>query len=242
MKALVVDDDKVLADLIAFSLRREGFEVFQAQNGQTALDRWREENPDIIILDVKLPRTVPALDGFTVLQRIRQAAETPVIMLTVRGEEDDIVNGLKMGADDYIVKPFSPRQFIARVQSVLRRAARGAEKSLLKTGPLALDTERREVRIQDGFPISLTDLENRLLEYLMFNAGHILTIKDLISTVWGSSEVGGGDRDMLRQLVRRLRIKIEPDPSTPIYIETIPGKGYGLKRDLLAEDLSEQET
>ena len=242
MKALVVDDDVVLADLVAFSLRREGFEVIQAQNGQTALERWQEENPDIIILDVNLPRTVPPLDGFTVLQHIRQESDTPVIMLTVRNEEDDIVDGLKMGADDYIVKPFSPRQFIARVQSVLRRSARGAESIVLQAGPLVLDAERREVRIQDGLPINLTDLETRLLEYLMINAGHILTIQDLIGTIWGSHSLGDGDRDMLRQLVRRLRIKIEPDPSAPTFIETIPGKGYGLKRDFLPGELPDPGT
>jgi DNA-binding response OmpR family regulator len=226
VKALVVDDDVVLADLIAFALRKEGFQVIQAQDGESALQRWMDEKPDIIILDVNLPRTVPAMDGFTVLQRVREKADTPIILLTVRGEEDDIVHGLKMGADDYIVKPFSPRQFIARVQSVLRRSLRGAKASLLKVGVLALDTDRREVRIQDGIPITITDLENRLLEYLMVHAGHILTIQDLINYIWGS---GCADRDMLRQLVRRLRVKIEPDASQPIFIETIPGKGYGLR-------------
>ncbi len=226
MKALVVDDDIVLAELVAFSLRKAGFQVIQAQNGESALHRWKEEKPDIVILDVNLPKTVPATDGFTVLQRIREKADTPIILLTVRGEEDDIVHGLKMGADDYIVKPFSPRQFIARVKTVLRRSLRGPEASVLKAGALALDTDRREVRNRDGIPISLTDLENRLLEYLMLHAGHILTIQDLINYTWGP---GGGDRDMLRQLVRRLRVKIEPDPSQPIFIETIPAKGYGLK-------------
>jgi DNA-binding response OmpR family regulator len=162
-------------------------------------------------------------------------------MLTVRGEEDDIVSGLKMGADDYIVKPFSPRQFIARVQSVLRRTARGFETSVLAAGPLELDTERREVRILDSLPVSLTDLENRLLEYLMINAGHILTYQNLINKIWGSSSLGEGDRDMLRQLVRRLRIKIEPDPSAPTFIETVPGKGYGLKRDFLPGELPDQD-
>lgn len=227
MKALVVDDDAVLADLVAFSLRREGFEVIQAHDGASALQRWEAEKPDIVILDVNLPKAVPPLDGFSVLQRIREKADTPIILLTVRGEEDDIVHGLKMGADDYIVKPFSPRQFNARVQSVLRRSQRGPDSSQLKVGLLALDMERREVRIQEGLPVSLTDLENRLLEYLMLHAGHILTVQDLINAVWGS---GGADRDMLRQLIRRLRVKIEPDPSQPVFIETVPMKGYGLQK------------
>ena len=208
MKALVVDDDMVLADLVAFTLRKEGFQVIQAHNGESALQRWMEEKPDILILDVNLPKTVPKLDGFNILRRIRDEADTPVILLTVRGEEDDIVRGLKMGADDYIVKPFSPRQFVARVQSVLRRSMRGFDPGLLKTGVLILDTDRREVRVQDGLPIPLTHLENRLLAYLMLHAGHILTTQDLIDAVWGPGCAG---REMLRQLVRRLHLKIEPE-------------------------------
>lgn len=227
MKALVVDDDKVLADLVTFALRREGFEVVQAQDGESALQRWEQEKPDIIILDVNLPKTVPALDGFTVLRRIREKSDTPIIMLTVRGEEDDIVHGLKIGADDYVVKPFSPRQFTARVQAVLRRAAPVSGPGVMEVGDLSLDTGRREVKIKGEEIASLTTLENRLLEYMMLYAGHILSIQDLIDHIWGP---GGGDRDMLRQLIRRLRIKIEPDPSQPTLIETIPGKGYGLKR------------
>ncbi|HSQ25804.1 MAG TPA: response regulator transcription factor [Anaerolineales bacterium] len=226
MKALVVDDDIVLADLVAFTLRKEGFQVIQAQDGSSALQRWADEKPDIVILDVNLPKTAPLADGFTVLQRIREKADTPIIMLTVRGEEDDIVKGLSMGADDYIVKPFSPRQFIARVQTVLRRSLHGPEASFLQVGLLTLDTDRREARIQDGIPVTLTDLENRLLEYLMLHANHILTIQDLLNYIWGP---GGADRDMLRQLIRRLRVKIESDPSNPLFIETVPGKGYGLK-------------
>jgi DNA-binding response OmpR family regulator len=226
MKALVVDDDVVLADLVAFALRKEGFQVIQAQDGESALRRWADEKPDIVILDVNLPRTVPATDGFTVLRHIREKSDTPVILLTVRGEEEDIVKGLKLGADDYVVKPFGPRQFTARVEAVLRRSLRGPEASLIQAGVLSLDSDRREVRIQGGIPIGLTDLENRLLEYMILHAGHILTIQDLINYVWGP---GGGERVMLRQLVRRLRIKIEPDPSKPVFIETVPGKGYGFK-------------
>jgi DNA-binding response OmpR family regulator len=228
MKALVVDDDVVLADLVSFTLRREGFQVIQAQTGESALTRWAEERPDIVILDVNLPKTIPAADGFAVLRHIREESETPIILLTVRGEEDDIVHGLKLGADDYIVKPFSPRQFVARIQAVLRRSQRGAESSMIRGGSLVLDTDRREVRIEDGIPISLTELENRLLGYLLLHAGHILTTQDLIDHVWGPA---GGDRDMLRQLVRRLRAKIEPDPSNPVFIETVPGKGYGFRRE-----------
>ena len=227
MKALVVDDDRVLADLVTFALRREGFEVLQAEDGESALARWEAGQPDIVILDVNLPRSVPFLDGFAILRRIREKSNTPVIMLTVRGEEDDIVRGLQSGADDYIVKPFSPRQFIARVKAVLRRSSSISSPELMQAGGLALDPARREVRVQAGEPVTLTMLECRLLEYMLLYAGHILTIQDLIDHVWGP---GGGDRDMLRQLVRRLRVKIEPDPSQPIFIETIAGKGYGVRK------------
>lgn len=227
MKALVVDDDRVLADLVAFTLRREGFQIVQAHDGQSALQRWSEEQPDIVILDVNLPKTTPALDGFTVCRRIREVSETPIILLTVREEEDDIVYGLKMGADDYIPKPFSPRQLVARVEAVLRRASRSSKPALLQSGDLTLEVDRREARREGGEPISLTALESRLLEYLMLNPGHILSIQELIDHVWGPE---GGDRDMLRQLVRRLRQKIEPDPANPIYVETVSGYGYGLRK------------
>lgn len=226
MKALVVDDDRVLADLVAFTLRREGFEVIQAQDGETAWERWLFEKPDIVILDVNLPKKVPAMDGFAILRKIREKADTPVILLTVRGEEDDIVQGLKLGADDYVVKPFSPRQFVARIEAVLRRSGRNSHPEQIQAGDLFLDTDRREVRLKDGRIVNLTALETRLLGYMMLHADHILTMQDLTGYVWGP---GGGDRDMLRQLVRRVRTKIEPDPSNPAYIETVPGKGYGLR-------------
>jgi DNA-binding response OmpR family regulator len=221
MIALVVDDDRVLADLIAFTLRREGFQVVQAHDGAAALRHWQETRPTIIILDVNLPH----LDGFAVCRTIRQQDDVPIILLTVREEEDDIVRGLEMGADDYVLKPFSPRQLVARVQAVLRRMGRGGQTAARQVGPLTLDINRRELRVGDREPISLTPLENRLLDYLMLNAGHILTVEDIINHVWGAE---GGDRDALRQLVRRLRAKIEPDPANPIYIETVAGLGYGV--------------
>lgn len=227
MRALVVDDDRVLADLVSFTLRREGFQVVQAQDGETALQRWIEEKPDIILLDVNLPKTTPLSDGFAVCRKIREKSDVPIILLTVREDEDDIVYGLQVGADDYILKPFSPRQLVARVQAVLRRSARTTNSGVQQAGVLRLDPDRREVTIGEAQPVALTTLECRLLEYMVLNAGHILPIPDLIGHVWGP---GGGDRDMLRQLVRRLRAKIEPDPTEPTLIETIPGRGYGLKR------------
>lgn len=226
MKILVVDDDRVLAEIVAFTLQRAGFDAIQAYSGATAIRRWEEESPDLIVLDVNLPDT----DGFAVCQEIREQADTPIILLTVRGEEDDIVHGLEIGADDYVTKPYSPRQLVARVQAVLRRAAVGTGNAESRTaerraGDLRLDLNRRQVRVAGGKAIDLTPLEMELLDYLMVNAGHVLTAETLIDHVWGA---GAANRSMLRQLIYRLRNKIEPNPSEPTYIETAAGLGYGL--------------
>jgi DNA-binding response OmpR family regulator len=162
---------------------------------------------------------------------VREQADTPIILLTVRGEEDDIVRGLSLGADDYISKPFSPRQLVARAQAILRRAGKSPAPAVRQVGELSLDPSRRELRVGQTEVVTLTPLESRLLDYLMLNAGHVLTNEAIIDHVWGAE---GGDRDMLRQLVRRLRSKIEPDPAQPIYIETVPGLGYGL---VVADDM-----
>ncbi|HBY08811.1 MAG TPA: DNA-binding response regulator [Chloroflexi bacterium] len=224
MKALIVDDDRVLADVVAFTLRREGFEVIQAYDGVTGLARWTAEQPDLVVLDVNMPK----MDGFEVCRRIRAdktRADTPILLLTVRGEEDDIVTGLEIGADDYIVKPFSPRQLVARAKAILRRAGGQPPPTEIRSGDLVFAPTKREVISAPGAdPVSLTPLESRLLECLLVNAGQVLTFDTIIDHVWGA---GGADRDMLRQLVRRLRAKIEPDPSEPIYIQTVPGLGYG---------------
>lgn len=222
MKILVVDDDRVLADVVAFAFRREGFEVIQAYDGLSALQRWAEENPDLIVLDVNLPK----MDGFSVCQRIRKEAETPIIMLTVRSDDDDVVHGLELGADDYIAKPFSPRQLVARANAVLRRSGQFPAHAPRQVGELHLSPNRREIRIGDGDPIPLTPLEGRMLDYLMMNAGQVLTYDALIDHVWGPE---GADRDMLRQLIRRIRAKIEEDPANPRYITTTPGLGYSLE-------------
>lgn len=227
MKALVVDDDAVLADVIAFTLRREGFSVLLARDGEAALRRWREESPDLVVLDVNLP----GMDGFTVCRHLRAEGDTPIILLTVRGEEDDIVQGLSLGADDYVVKPFSPRQLVARAQAVLRRAGKTPTRAARAVGPLTLEPNRHELQCHAGEPVALTRLENRLLDYLMLNAGHILSAEGLIDYVWGPE---GGDRDMLRQLIRRVRSKIiqacgEAETPATGYIDNVPGLGYGLQ-------------
>jgi len=227
MKALIVDDDRVLADVVGFTLRREGFEIILAYDVKMAVDRWKARAPDIVILDVNLPNG----DGFAVCQQIRDHGETPIIMLTVRDEEDDIVRGFGCGADDYITKPFSPVQLVARVQAVIRRAGKVPTRAVRRVGPLTLLPANRELQCDRYDPISLTRLENRLLDYFMLNAGRILSSEAIIDYVWG---LDGGDNDMLRQLVHRLRGKIsqacnEDNSRSFSYIETVPGLGYGIK-------------
>jgi DNA-binding response OmpR family regulator len=221
MKALIVDDDLVLADVLSFTLRRAGFQVVAVHDGQAALDAWRNESPDLIILDLNLPK----LDGLEVCRRIREQDDVPIIILSVRGDDDDVVRGLELGADDYVPKPFSPRQLVARAQAVLRRAGVTQTAGPLVAGDLTLDLTRRELIRSGQVLAQLTALECRLMEVLMLNVGQVLPSDTLITQVWGPA---GGDRTMLKQLVHRLRAKIEPDPDEPPYLETVPGVGYAL--------------
>jgi DNA-binding response OmpR family regulator len=221
MKVLVVDDDLALADVIAFTLRRAGFHIVNAYDGVMAVERWRSESPDVIVLDLNLPK----MDGLAVCQHIRAQTSTPIIMLSVNGEDDDVVRGLELGADDYLTKPFSPRQLVARIKAVMRRAGIVQSPGPLSVGDLTLDIARREVTSAERDPVQLTQLECRFLEVLMLNAGQVLPAETIIQQVWG---ISGGDKVMLKQLVHRLRQKLEPRPSEPAYIETIPGVGYAL--------------
>jgi DNA-binding response OmpR family regulator len=225
MKVLVVDDDRVLADLVSFTLRRAGYEAVIAGDAASALRRWREDEPNFIILDVNLPGTADMQDGFSVCRRIRSESDVPIILLTVRSEEKDIVYGLEAGADDYILKPFSPRQLVARVQAVMRRSqgTGNLRPTTFSVDGLEFNPKLREVILENETTKTLTQLESRLLESLMLNAGQALTFDDLISDVWGS---GGGTAEMLRQLVRRLRSKVEKDPANPHFIQNLPGLGY----------------
>lgn len=220
MNVLIVDDDLALADVLSFTMRRAGYEVSLAHDGLTALERWRTAAPDLILLDLNLPR----VDGLSVCRQIRAVDDTPIIMLTVRGDDEDIVTGLECGADDYVVKPFSPRQVVARVEAVLRRATHGAiSPGPIEAGGLTLDLTRHHLVQGDEVLAQLTRLECRLLEALMYNHGQVLLADQLIDYVWGAA---GGDRGMLKQLVYRLRQKIEPDPSNPVMLTTVSGIGY----------------
>ena len=218
MKTLIVEDDLSLSDVLAFTLRRAGYEVVTAFDGPTALQQWQAEQPDLILLDLNLPR----LDGLAVCRQIRSQAQTPIIILSVRSDDEMIVRGLELGADDYMVKPFSPNQLLARIKAVLRRAGVAETAVTLEAAGLAFQRSRNEVQIAGGDPVRLTPLEARLLETLMLNAGQVLTSENLIAAVWGAE---GGDRAMLKQLVYRLRAKIDA-PQTASLIETIPGLGY----------------
>jgi len=222
MKILAVDDDLDLLKVIAFSLRQAGYLVLEARDGPTAIDTFERERPDLVILDVNMPR----LNGFEVLKRIRAGGSpTPVMMLTVRSAEEDQVAGLDSGADDYLTKPFSPRTLLARVRALLRRA--GVERPApLASGDLVLDLEKQSVRVRGKAPARLTNLELRLLQLLLANGGHTLPLDRLTSHVWGDR--GIGDRQLLKQLVHRLRRKIEEEPASPRYLVTVSGVGYAL--------------
>ena len=218
MKILIIEDDLALSDVISFTLRRGGFEVITAHDGQSGLASWQSNRPDLIVLDLNLPK----LDGLKVCRRIRSIEKTPIIILSVRSGDEVVVKGLELGADDYIVKPFSPSQLVARVRAVLRRAGVVETVGTLSAAALTLDRARHEVQRPDEAPIRLTQLESRLLESLMLNAGQVLTSDQLITAVWGAD---GGDRTMLKQLVYRLRSKIEKSEQGNL-IETIAGVGY----------------
>lgn len=219
MKVLVADGDRVMADVLAYALQREGYEVFQAHDGITTLERWAEVRPDLLILDVSLPR----LDGFAVCRRIRSESDTPIIFLSVRCDDAEVVQGLELGADAYLGKPFSPRQLVARTQALLRRAFPDAvHPGWSRAIP---QTSLRMFYAEHGEPVHLTALEGKLFELLLSNPGEVQSFEAIMGHVWGSPD---GARDMLRQLVHRLRNKIEADPANPARIMTVPGRGYVL--------------
>lgn len=221
MTILIVDDEPRIRDFVRMNLELEHYSVLEASNGLEALEQLRTHLPDLVVLDVMMPE----MDGFETLRAIREVSTVPVIMLTVRQSEQDKIHGLDLGADDYIAKPFSPKNLLARIRAVLRRSGKQPPADLT-FDDLTLDVDRQEVRRAGGEVIKLTPLEFRLLHYLFVNQGQVLPSDMIIEYVWGYGD--SGDRSALKQLVRRLRLKIEPDPGTPRYIETVPGVGYTL--------------
>jgi DNA-binding response OmpR family regulator len=221
MKVLVADDDRDLRDLVGFTLTQAGYLVIKAADGTGALQSVADEAPDLVILDINMP----GASGFQVCQTIRRDSRVPIIMLTVRGEEEDLVRALELGADDYLTKPFSPRTLLARAKALLRRA--GTEGApVLSNGRLSLDADEHSLTIADAPPVRLTKLELRLLQLLLANAGRTVGSDRLLIHVWGHR--GSGDRQLLKQLVHRLRQKIERDPATPQILQTAAGAGYKL--------------
>ena len=219
MKVLLVDDDPDLRGVIAFALQQAGFLVVEATDGVGALHVFTREQPDLAVLDVNLPR----MDGFDLARKIRQASRIPVIMLTVRSEEEDVVRALGLGADDYLTKPFSPKILIARIRALMRRAGMESE-GTIAIGGLALRADDLLLEGLGDETIKLTPLETRLLQLLFTNAGRTVATERILVHVWGNR--GGGNRHLLKQLVHRLRHKLEPDPAKPGILKTVPNAGY----------------
>src|SRR5688572_32092535 len=224
MKILSADDDKDLLALIGFTLSHAVYLVVPMCDGTSAIRAFDAQSPDLVLLDINMPDAT----GFQVCEAIRSKSRVPVMMLTVRGEEEDLVRALELGADDYLTKPFSPRTLLARVKALLRRA--GLENSApLAAGRVQLDTQEHTVQVGTKEPVRLTKLELRLLQMLIANAGHTVSSDRLLMQVWGHK--GSGDRQLLKQLVHRLRQKIEIDPAAPQMLQTAPGAGYKLVVD-----------
>ncbi len=220
---LVVDDEERMARFIRLNLEHDGFQVVEAHKGMEAVNEIRTKMPDVVILDVMMPD----IDGFEVLQLIRETSTVPVIMLTAKGEEDDRVRGLELGADDYVTKPFSPRELVSRVRAVLRRteptnpASEGGV--IVVDEHLRMDFGRREVKL-DGELVKLRPTEYRLLYHLVQNAGWVLTYDQILAKVWGYEY--RDEPHYVRLYVNYLRQKLEKDPANPIYILTERGVGY----------------
>lgn len=223
-KILIVDDEKNIVDIIAFNLKKEGYDVITAEDGEEGVEKTFSENPDLILLDIMMPK----MDGYEACRKIREKKHTPIIMLTARAEEVDKVLGLEMGADDYVTKPFSVRELMARVKANLRKMAVlqksiDTDENVSKYGGLSLNLERYEVKKGDK-TIDLTLREFELLKFMVQQKGQIFSRETLLEKVWGYEYFG--DVRTVDVTIRRLREKIEDDPGKPTYILTKRGVGY----------------
>ena len=229
---LIIEDDPNTLSLIALYLEREGFRAITANDGEQGLSLAEQHPPDLVILDLMLPK----IDGWEVCRRLQQQSRVPVIMLTARGEEIDRVAGLTLGADDYVVKPFSPRELVARVKSVLRRSqtTRTDSKKILSHGQVILDLENRRLNVKNH-PVSLTPHEYNLLKALMNRPGRTFTRDELLNRLYPEGDTTVIDR-VVDVHIGKLRQKIEPDPSDPTYILTVRGIGYQFSDQPLPKD------
>lgn len=216
----IVDDERRLASILKENLEREGYVVGMAHNGADAVAALEEQHPSLVILDVMLPN----LDGFAVCERIRTRSQVPILMLTAREAEEDMLRGFELGADDYLTKPFRTRELLARVRALLRRAPAAGDQAALGDGDLALDPQARLVH-KAGAPVDLSVREFDLLEYLMRRPGQLVTREQLLSDVWGYEFLGDSARTV-DVTVWRLRSKIEDNPREPEYIQSRRGLGY----------------
>lgn len=225
-RILVVEDEDSFSEALAYLLGREGFEVGVADSGPKAIEEFDRTGADLVLLDLMLP----GLSGTEVCRQLRTRSNVPIIMLTAKDSEVDKVVGLELGADDYVTKPYSSRELVARIRAVLRRKSDDDffdhENHILVAGPIRMDTERHLVSV-DNDPINLPLKEFELLEFLMRNSGRVLTRLQLIDRVWGSDYVG--DTKTLDVHIKRLRAKIEKDPAKPLHIQTVRGLGYKLE-------------
>ncbi|CAN2170660.1 OmpR Response regulators consisting of a CheY-like receiver domain and a winged-helix DNA-binding domain [Candidatus Nanopelagicaceae bacterium] len=225
-RILVVEDEETLSEAIAFLLSKEGFDVATATTGPDAIAQFEKSGADLILLDLMLP----GLSGTEVCRQIRTKSAVPIIMLTAKDSEIDKVVGLEIGADDYVTKPYSSRELIARIRAVLRRGElldSADEGAVIEVGPVRMDTDRHVISV-NGVQVSIPLKEFELLEFLMRNAGRVLTRVQLIDRVWGSDYVG--DTKTLDVHIKRLRAKIEKDPANPEFIQTVRGMGYKMER------------
>ena len=221
-RILVVEDEKSFSEPLSFLLGKEGYEVEVASDGNEAIAKFDKSGADLILLDLMLP----GIPGTEVCRQIRTRSNVPIIMLTAKDDEVDKVVGLELGADDYVTKPYSARELIARINAVLRRASTSSdsiEQGVLASGPIKLDIDRHVMTL-NNMPISLPLKEFELLEFLMRNSGRVLTRVQLIDRVWGSDYFG--DTKTLDVHIKRLREKIEKDPANPVLIQTVRGLGY----------------
>ena len=222
-KILVVDDERRIVDIVAFNLHKEGYDVICAYDGEEGFRLAQAEKPELIILDIMMP----GLDGFEVCRRVREKSQVPIIMLTARTEEVDKVLGLELGADDYVTKPFSNRELMARVKANLRRTdtagGQGQNGAILRFGEMVIDTNRYEVR-RNNEPMELTHREYELIKFLATQAGQVFTREALLEKVWGYEYFG--DVRTVDVTIRRLRSKVEDNPDKPQYVMTKRGVGY----------------